>query len=283
MAIKLVTDSTSDLPSDLAESLGVTVVPLNVHFGTEVFKDGVDLPPDEFYRRLTDGPELPKTSQPSVGDFVQVYEQLGKDADGILSVHISSKLSGTLNAAVQAKAQANVGCPIETVDTQRASMGVGMVAIAAARAAQQGVGLEEAAKVATQAVGRCQCVALFDTLEYLEKGGRIGKARALLGTLLRIKPLITLRDGEVHELGKERTRAKGVARLQRVAREFGPFEEMSVMYNTTPDEADEVARSLSDLLVEGREPVIARFGPAIGTYAGPGALGVGLLQAQEQA
>ena len=281
MAVRVVTDSTADLPQDLAQGLGITVVPLNVHFGTEVFKDGVDLSPDEFYQRLIDGPVLPKTSQPSVGDFVQVYEQLAQDADGIVSVHISSKVSGTFNAAVQAKGQANATCPIEVIDTYQASMGVGKAAMAVARAAQQGASLEEAATVAQQAASRSQCFVLLDTLEYLEKGGRIGKARALLGTLLSIKPMIIVRDGEVHELAKERTRRKGIARLQQVASEFAPIEDLTVVYSTTPDDARALAQALRDMLPEDKEPHIARFGPVLGTYVGPGALGIGLLRSEK--
>ena len=256
------------------------MVPLNIHFGTEVFKDGVELTADDFYRRLVDLGETPKTSQPSVGDFVRVYEELGRDADGLVSVHLSSKVSGTFNAAVQAKRQADVSCPIEVIDTYQASMGVGMVAIVAAREAQRGGPLEDVARTVREAVGRCQCFALFDTLEYLQRGGRIGKARALLGTLLRVKPLIIVRDGEVHELGKERTRSRAIARLQQVARGFAPLEEAAVVHSTTPEDARMLAESLRELLPEGKEPFIARFGPAIGTHAGPGALGIGLVSAK---
>ena len=280
MAIKIVTDSTSDLPPGLAEGLGITVVPLNVHFGTEVFKDGVDLSADDFYDRLAGGAELPKTSQPSIGDFVGVYEQIGQGADGILSLHVSSRLSGTYNAAAQARVKANVGCPIEVLDTYQASMGVGMVALAAAKEAREGAGLEDVVGVAQEAMTRCECMALFDTLEYLQKGGRIGKARALVGTLLKIKPMIIIRDGEVHELGKERTRSRVIAALLRVARGLGPLEEVAIMYSTTPVDAGFIAANLKELLPKGKEPIITRFGPVIGTYAGPGALGIGLLRSE---
>ena len=279
MTVRVVTDSTSDLPQDLARSLDITIVPLNVHFGSEVFKDGVDLGADEFYRRLMSGAELPKTSQPSVGEFIETYQRLGSDPDGIVSVHISSKLSGTYNAAMQAKGEVDVGGPIEVIDTYQASMGVGMVAISAAKAAREGADLEEVTRVAGQSVDRSQCISLFDTLEYLQKGGRIGKARAVVGTVLGIKPLISVRGGEVHELGKERTRSRGMARLEQVAREFAPLQELSVMHSTSPEDAQMLARNLSELLPEGKEPLIARYGPVIGTYAGPGALGLGLLLA----
>ena len=280
MVIKVVTDSTSELPGELAESLDITVVPLNIHFGTEVFKDGIDLDYDEFYRRLVEGRELPTTSQPSVGDFVKVYEELGRDADGIVSIHISSKLSGTLNSATQAREQATVSCPVEVIDSNQASMGLGVVAVATGRSAQHGAALDEVADVARSASDRSRYFALLDTLKYLERGGRIGKARALLGTVLRIRPMIEIRDGEVHELAKERTRARAIARLEAVAREYAPLEELSVVYSTTPEDAHGVASRLRDLLPGDKAPIVTRVGPVVGTYSGPGCLAVGLLRSK---
>ena len=277
MTVRIVTDSTSDLPKDIVQNLGITVVPLNVHFGTDSFKDGVDLSADEFYDRLLNGPVLPTTSQPSIGEFAQTYEQVA-DADGILSIHISSKVSGTYNSAVQGSSEAKVSCSVEVVDTQQMSMGLGMTVMAAAAAVQKGCDLEEATAVVKRASELAQCIALFETLEYLQKGGRVGKAGALIGSLLRIRPMIIIRDGEVHELGKERSRPRGIARLQRTARDFAPVDELAVIYSTTPDDARAVADNLSDLLPGSKEPIIARYGPVIGTYAGPGALGLGLLR-----
>ena len=278
MTVRIVTDSTSDLPEDIVQRLGITVVPLNVHFGTDSFKDGVDLSADEFYDRLLNGPILPTTSQPSIGEFAQTYEEVAGDADGILSIHISSKVSGTYNSAVQATSEAKLSCPVEVVDTQQMSMGLGMTVMAAAAAVQKGCGLEEATAVAKRASELAECIALFETLEYLQKGGRVGKAGALIGSLLRIRPMIIVRDGEVHELAKERSRPRGIARLQRTARDFAPVDELAVIYSTTPDDARAVAENLSDLLPDSKEPIIARFGPVVGTYAGPGALGLGLLR-----
>ncbi len=279
MGVKIVTDSTSDLPRALAEELGITVVPLSVQFGAEVFVDRVTMSPDEFFERLTLGEDYPTTSQPSVGDFVEAYERLGADADGIVSIHVSDKVSGTLNSARLASEQAQVSCPIEVLDTYSVSMGVTMVAIEAARAASAGGDIGHVTGVAADAITRCQVFALLDTLEYLEKGGRIGKAQALLGTLLRVKPMIILREGVVHELAKERTRRKGIARLERTAREFAPLAGLAVMHSTTSDEADALAKSVAGLLTPGNEPMVMQFGPVLGTYTGPGALGIGLLSA----
>ena len=278
MAVKIVTDSTSDLARETAEALDITVVPLNVHFGLEVFKDQVDLSADEFYQRLVTEKELPKTSQPSIGDFIAVYERIGRDAEGIVSVHVSEKVSGTINSARQAALQADVSCPIEVLDTLQASMGIGMVAIEAASVAADGADPARVASSARDAISRCQCFALLDTLEYLQKGGRIGKARAMLGTLLRIRPMIILREGEVHELGKERTRPKAIARLVRTAREFSPLERLAVLYSTNRDDAQEIADTLADLMVDRQTPMVVQFGPALGTYVGPDSVGIGLLR-----
>ncbi len=277
MAVKVVTDSVSDLPAEVAESLGITVVPIRVLFGTEEFKDGVEISADQFYERLINGPVLPTTAAPSIGDFVDVYERLGEDADAIVSVHISKKVSGTYNSAVQAKELVRAGCPVEVVDTYQASVGVAMVAMAAARAANRGANVEAVVEVVRSAMARSHCIALLDTLEYLQKGGRIGKAQAMLGTILRIKPMIIVRDGEVQPLGRVRTFKKGVARLQQIARGYAPIEELCVPYSTTPEIAWEIAESLRDLLPEGREPFVARFGPGIGTHVGPGSVGIGVV------
>ena len=279
MAVKVVTDSTSDLPADLADELGITIVPLNVYFGTTEYKDGVDLTADEFFDRLMNGPDFPTTSQPSVGEFSDTYTSVSDGADGIVSVHVSSKVSGTFNSARQGTEHANVGCPVEVLDTLQASMGVGLIAIAAARAAQAGGSIEEVTAVAKSAIERCQCMALLDTLEYLQKGGRIGKAQALVGTLLKVKPIIIVLDGEVNNLAKERTRRKAVARLRREVEDFSPLDSAVVMYSTSRDEADRLAADVESLVTSGESPTVAQFGPALGTYMGPDALGVSLLAA----
>ncbi len=280
MPVKIVTDSAADMPAEIVDRLGITVVPCNVVFGTEVFRDGVDISADQFYERLSESPVHPTTSQPTPGDFVQVYDDLGKDAEGIVSIHVSAKLSGTYNSAIQAKDQTTAKCPIEVVDSTQACMGIGVIVIAAAQAAAEGMGADEVAALARAAVPRSQLYFMFNTVEYLVKGGRIGKAKGLLGTVLRIKPLLIVEDGEVHELGKARTFAKGLQKLKEITREYAPLEQVFALHTTTPELAQEMAESFRDLLPEGGEPLIARAGPTIGTYAGPGVAGVALLQAE---
>ena len=280
MAIKVVTDSTSDLPADLAESLDIEVVPLNIHFGSDVYKDRVNLMPDAFYDKLIDGDVLPTTSQPSVGEFIDVYERLGSDADGIVSVHISEKLSGTMNSARLASQQANADCPIEVVDTFQVSMGVGICAMEAAEVANSGGNMNQVILAARNAVTRSQCFFMLETLEFLQKGGRIGKAQALIGNLLKIRPMLILQEGEVHPLGRERTRRKGISKLVDTVEELAPISGLAVMYSTGPDEAQTLAQNVSKFMIEGREPMMLQIGPVIGTYAGPDTLGIALISAK---
>jgi len=280
MAIKVVTDSTSDLPADVAESLGIEVVPLNVHFGSDVYKDRVNLMPDTFYDKLINGDVLPTTSQPSVGEFIDVYERLGSDADGIVSVHVSEKLSGTMNSARLASQQANADCPIEVVDTFQVSMGVGICAMEAAEVANSGGDMNQVILAARNAVTRSQCFFMLETLEFLQKGGRIGKAQALIGNLLKIRPMLILQEGEVHPLGRERTRRKGIAKLVDTVEELAPISGLAVMYSTGPYEAQTLAQNVSKFMIEGREPMVLQIGPVIGTYAGPDTLGIALISAK---
>ncbi|MEE2881277.1 MAG: DegV family protein [Chloroflexota bacterium] len=277
MAIKIVIDSTADMPSALVQEYGITVVPLNVHFGTEVFRDSIEISPDEFYKRLASSPKLPTTSQPTVGDFLEVYQELSNTTDEIVSIHVSDKLSGTLNSANQAKGQYTGKARIEIVDSEHVSMGLGMVAIAASKAAQGGASIEDVVKEAKQTISKVQFVGLVDTLEYLEKGGRIGKAQALVGSILRLKPLLTVKNGEVHPLEKIRTRSKGIDRLCDIVKEHAPLESLAVVYTTTPDDAAQLADRLRPLVPSGDIP-ISQVGPVVGTHAGPGVLGISLTQ-----
>jgi DegV family protein with EDD domain len=260
--------------------LGIEVVPLNVHFGSDVYKDRVNLMPDTFYDKLINGDVLPTTSQPSVGEFIDVYERLGSDADGIVSVHVSEKLSGTMNSARLASQQANADCPIEVVDTFQVSMGVGICAMEAAEVANSGGDMNQVILAARNAVTRSQCFFMLETLEFLQKGGRIGKAQALIGNLLKIRPMLILQEGEVHPLGRERTRRKGIAKLVDTVAELAPISGLAVMYSTGPDEAQTLAQNVSKFMIEGREPMMLQIGPVIGTYAGPDTLGIALISAK---
>ena len=276
MAVRVVTDSTADLPPALAQELGITVVPLNVHFGADVYRDGVDITADQFYAMLASSPNLPTTSQPSVGDFLETYESLSEESDGIVSIHLSGKLSGTLNSAEQAKQQMQGDTRVETVDSMQASLGLAMVVVAAARAAQSGGDVDDVLRAAKEAIVRAGFFGLLDTLRYLEKGGRIGKAQAFVGSLLQVKPLLTIRDGEAHPLERARNRARGTRRLYEIAREHAPLADLAVAYTTTPDEAHALAERLRPLHPTG-DVFVSQVGPVVGTYLGPKVLSLALL------
>ena len=181
MTVKIVTDSTADLPDDLVKELGITVVPIYVRFGEEVHRDRVEISEDEFYKRLEHDPVHPSTVQPGPQDFLEVYRRLAPGADGIVSIHISSKLSGTYNSALMAKDMMDNECPIEVIDTQSVSMGLGLIVIAAATVAKDREGMDKVVEAAKQAISQIRLLAMFDSLKYLLLGGRIGKAKALLG------------------------------------------------------------------------------------------------------
>ena len=275
MTIKIVTDSTADLPQALAEELGITVVPLYVQFGNKTYRDRIDISEGEFYERLLNDPVHPTTSQPSPQDFADVYNKLSKQADGIVSIHISNKLSGTCNSALQGKELAATECPIEVVDSEMVSMGLGLIAAKAAAIASPGKDLQLVVEEVKQLIPNTHVWALFDTLKYLAMGGRIGKAKALLGSVLNIKPILVVKDGEMAPATQARSRSKGIDLLYDFASNFTDIQDLAVMYTTTLDEAEALARRLSAIF--NREQIkIARLGSALGVHAGPGALAVAL-------
>ena len=242
MNIKIVTDSTSDLPDDLINKLGITVIPLNVSFGTETFKDKVTISSDTFYKRLSEDTNLPKTSQPSPGDFKEIYDALEPENNKILSIHVTAKMSGTYNSAIQGRAQSKMPDNIEVIDSGQVSMGLGLAVIKTAEAVLDGKNIEEVKQIAYRSINLSECFCLLETLEYVEKGGRIGKAQAILGSVLNIKPMIIMKEGEVNDLAKVRTFKKGLAKLIETVKTFSPIESIAVMHSTTPD----LAESISD-------------------------------------
>ena len=276
MAVRIVADSTSDLPQALVEELGITIVPANVVIDDVNYRDGIDLTPDDFYSRLVSGSALPTTSQPSVGAFQTAYQELLDQGDELVSIHVSGKLSGTVNSATQAKAALGEDSPIEIIDSQAASIAVALVVIEAAELARQSMSREEIAERVRGTLSRTFAAFAVDTLEYLQKGGRIGKAQAFVGSLLSVKPILTLMDGEVHPLERPRNHQRAMRRLVELVSEKAPASRLGVIYSTEQDWATELCESLSDLLP--REQIVtARFGPALGTYVGPRAVGVAIV------
>src|SRR4051794_225908 len=196
--VKIVTDSTSDVPQNMAQELGITVIPLTVQIGKEVFRDGVDLSGPDFYRKMVEYPGMPITSQPPLGEIAQLYRDLTADGSDVVSIHLSSGLSGTYSTCLMASESEGLRPGAVTViDSQAVTMALGWIAIFAARAAREGKSAAEVAELARSLVPRTRVLALLDTLEWLQRGGRIGKASAFIGTMLAIKPIVSLRDGRV--------------------------------------------------------------------------------------
>ncbi len=281
MAVRIVTDSTADLPLQFAHDLGISVVPLSVIFGDEVFREGVDIGHDLFYDKLVHERDLPTTSAPSVGDFLEVYEPLLKETDEIVSVHLSSKLSATYNNACQAaQVLADRGARIEVMDSQAISLGLTFVTLAAARVAREGGDIEQIRAAVERTVRNIRIYVVVDTLEYLRRGGRIGRARAFLGTMLRVKPLLSLRDGEVHPEERVRTKARAMERLFQIATSYPNVREMAIGYSTNPQDAHDFELRLAAAMPQVNI-LVTRVGPVIGTHVGPGALAFGLLEGEE--
>jgi len=271
MTVKIVTDSSADLPPQLAQQLGITVVPLYVRFGSEVYRERVDISDDEFYQRLLHGPTHPVTIQPSPQDFVNAYQELSPEADGIVSIHISSKLSGTCNSALQGKEMTDKGCPIEVVDSQLVSVGLGLISMAAATVAKTGADLQRVVEEVKQTIPNSHLLCLIDTLKYLLLGGRIGKAKALVGSLLKVKPLLTLKEGETVPVGQARSRSKGIERLFDFVKNATDIQDLAVAYSTTLDEAQALAERMGSIFT--KEPIkVVRLGTTLGVHLGPGAL-----------
>ena len=276
MTIKVVTDSVSDLPPQVVQELGIAVVPLHVRFGTEVYRDGIDLTSDEFFNQLVKSRVLPVTSVPSPGDFTEVYDKLAQETDEILVITVSSKLSGTYDVAIQSIDLMKKKCHVEVVDSQSAVMAEGLVAISAARAAQSGASFDTVLDITRRNILRVDMRAAFDTLEYLKRGGRIGKAQSLLGSILKINPVIGLKDGEVFPAGRERSRAKAIDHLYNFITSYSHIEEIAIEYATTPDEMEILAERLDSRFPKNRI-YRSRASPVIGTHTGPGLLIVSVL------
>lgn len=251
-------------------------IPLVVRSGPDVYRDGIDLTPEQFYERLSHSKTLPVTSVPTPTAFAETYDNLAEETDEILVITLTSKLSATHEVALQSIGLMKRRCRVEVVDSQKAVMAQGFIVITAARAAQAGASFDEVLDIAHHNIPRADMRAAFDTLEYLERGGRIGKARAFLGSMLRINPIIGLKDGEVCPFGRARSRAKAIDHLYDFAMSYSHIEEMAVEYAAGLDEAEMLVERLGSKFPKERI-YRSRAGPVIGTHTGPGLLLVSVL------
>jgi DegV family protein with EDD domain len=274
--IKIVTDSTAYLPQATVREQGIHVVPLYVHFGEQAFREGLELSNDEFYARLKEAETLPTTSQPSAGEFYEVFKELVETGYEVVTLTISSKLSGTWNSAMAAK-EMLPDAPISVIDTLSTSVGLQLMVQAAVDAVSAGSSRQEIVNQIEEIKERMHLWFAVDTLEYLAKGGRIGNAKAFLGTLLKVKPILVLQDGAIEPLEQVRSKRKAHDRMLELVEEYmgtnGPQARIAIAHALVPQEAQAISQELEERL-GCCQPLTAGIGPVIGTHTGPGVIGV---------
>jgi len=278
--VAIVTDSTANLPKDILDEYGIAVIPLTVNWEGESLLDGVDIQPDEFYERLRSAKEMPTTSQPSVGQFMEFFQKAAETADSIVGVFISEPLSGTMDSA-RAAAKELSEIPIELVDSRSTAMGLALIVTNAARMAAEGKEYKEIAESARALVPQVRLLFVVDTLEFLHRGGRIGGAQRLVGSVLSIKPILHLDDGSIESLASVRTKRKAVAHLMEIVGDdtgWGSQVHYGVLDAMAPETADKM---FEDIKEHGEPIELLRSGisPVIGTHTGPGAVGIAYYDA----
>ena len=276
--VAIVTDSTAYLPANYVEEFGVTVVPLTLQWDGASYRDGVDILPDEFYTRLSDSKTLPTTSQATVNDFTQVYKRLMDEGFDILTLPISSGISGTYDSAIQAKAQLGE-VPIEIIDTRLVSMALSFQVLAAARAAKDGASLEECKQIALKAYDHIGVYFVVDTLKYLHAGGRIGGGKRFMGTALNIKPILEIRDGKIEAVKSVISINKALeAMVEMVEKDIDQRKpvRVSVFHALAAEKAQELLKTTAARL-HADEAILSYVSPVIGCHVGPGTLSIAYM------
>ncbi|TET42215.1 MAG: DegV family protein [Dehalococcoidia bacterium] len=276
--VKVVTDSCSDITPQLAQELGITVVPLYVQFGNETYRDNVDLSTEGFYNRLEQSKIIPTTSTVTPGHVSELFSELAEETNEILVITVSQLLSGTYSAVLQGKAMVSKDCRIEVIDSQTGIGGQMLLTIKAAQMADSGTDLDQIAGWVRGAVPRVHVRVSFDTLEYLRKGGRIGKAQAFLGTLLKVNPVLAIKDGATFPIARPRNRAQAMDFLVNFVKGFKTIEALAIEDATTPDELEVLAERLKDF-VPPDHTYRSKVSPVVGTHVGPHVLAVSVLEA----
>ena len=273
--VKIVTDSLADIPPTLLQELDITAIPCIVRFGHTEYRDRIDLMPCEFYQKLSVSHQLPTTAAPASGVFEDTFRRLAQTTDQILAIHTISTLTGVYNAS-QIAAREIPHVRIELIDSQQVSMSLGWLVIQAARAAQAGKQLDEIKTMVLDTLKRVHIIAMLDTLEYAQRGGRLGKGTALVGTLLNVKPLLSAENGEIVPLENVRTQRRAIERLIEIVQHSGSVQELAVVHAHSPLLARQVQETLAGIY-PNKEILLSETGPVLGTHAGPGAVGIAWL------
>lgn len=276
MTVAVVTDTTSDIPSEVAEELGITIVPLYVQFGKESYRDSVDLTGGEFYHKLVHDADYPKTSTSNINDFATIYNELAKKTKEIISIHLSPKLSGTYNMAVAGAEEVEADCQIELVDSQTTIMALGLLVIEAAKAAKEGMGLSQLTDMVRKLIPKAHALATCDTIKYLYRGGHASKTQVLLASALGINPLIEIKE-EALPFGRVRGRAKAIDALCKYVSSFPHPRSLAVEYATDAEDAKSLAARLGEMF-PGVPIYTSVVGAVVGAHLGPHALAVSMLE-----
>jgi DegV family protein with EDD domain len=276
MTVKIITESVCDLPAQIVEELDITIIPLPVHFGSEVYSDGIDISTDEFYQKLETCKVFPTTAIPPPGDFINAYDKATEEADEVLHIALSSKLSGLYDAAKLAVGLMSKKCRVEVLDSQWVIMAQGFLAMKAARAAREGANLDEILKLMHRDMKRLATRSVFDTLEYLKRGGRISKVAALMGNLMHVHPIVGMKDGEVASYGRKRSRAEALEYLYDFVMGYKNIEELSVAYYKAVDDAENLIERF-DAKFPKERIIKTRTSPVIGAHCGPNLLAISIL------
>ena len=281
MTIKIVTDSNCDLPADLVARYGITVMPLYINIGKKSYLDGIEMTHEQFYEGLPHFESHPTTSVPGPGQFVRVYEQLAQaGATEILSIHIGGALSAMV-AVARLAAEEMKSVPVTVFDSGQLTLGTGLLALTAARAAVEGQPLSDIMATLEDQASRTHCLAALDTLEYLRRSGRLNRFQSSLGSMLQIKPILRMHSGEF-EMERVRTRNGASARLLQLLAQLAPFEKLTLVHTHAPDKAQGLRQKALHLFPDGQEPMSAEVTPVIGTHIGPGAAGFVAIQARRR-
>jgi DegV family protein with EDD domain len=275
--VKLVTDSVSDLPPEVVKDLEITVIPLNVQFGRETYKDRVDLTAEDFYHKLERSSTLPTTSAPGPGFFAEVFDDLAIKHSQILGVFLSRKFSATYESAVQGVKLMKRKCQVEIVDSTLGIMGQGLLVMEAAKKALTGASLGELVGMISETIPRIHIRITLDTLKYLARGGRIGKVQALMGSILKMNPILGIKDGEAFPFARVRSRAKATDWLCEFASKFSQVKALAVEYGTNATEAKALAKRIASVFP--KVPIyLSNVSPVIGTHAGPNILAITVME-----